>query len=787
MASALRTIIPMLLAWSLLMGCSESPMHGDDASTTEAELAFCLEDTDSRGDTDLSELEEKLEHAYLLFFPMDSEPTDCPIAWIRAEATAEGLLSFRIPRGLQEGLPYRLVAVGNADCFTPDGYDSYQDYLGAPISTGKAFAPQLYHKDAMTADVLTCLPMKGESTFSWTRSDGKCRAEGRLEFRKLVARIDIESLAGDDFMIEGGALCNWRDRVNVMNPDVPAGEVRGILSSEADGGSDETPLRFAAATDAKGQAIRHSLYCFPSYSETSMPTDRQTPAVILRARYGDAPSPTFYRFNAGTRGNSDGSAKVEANGKYRMVIKSVAGPGASTPEEAYEGVSAPIIPDEDVAFMPLCDSNVKVDYKNRTIEIDAFDPDCFNGFIDVPFKVHIASKFGADASVTLKKDSKSPVWPLEGRISKNPTENFKYCPCSFATSDLGIDPTVFDGKNEVSAKSTEGAEFSVKAGDTFYISVGAMGPDDPEIVRTLTVDLSGLGMTPSLLTFTIIVKPRPTIINDVVLTAPGGQDYWMIMDRNIQNVSTQSTYIGRDSSGNRKQAYNYSYLTTKTGPYVKTPTMFIPFKQAADGTSISESSRLEDRGLGALTKTLSTIKTTFSNGRINWLKENEFASGMPVRSPFYDATTLDGWIFPTSDVMALIAGRLRMSKMRFYLVSDFPAITEEGKKEVCCYLPFHHNDQELDRTTNYSYCVSNPADGSQPADLRLIYYSASRKAELHSPSMNTTKSAMGRLCRKLSKEELDYYLSGFLGYNGGRCMAETATPDTYPFNAAWSK
>lgn len=217
----------------------------------------------------------------------------------------------------------------------------------------------------------------------------------------------------------------------------------------------------------------------------------------------------------------------------------------------------PALPENvEVALVPLTDSHVKVDHENRIIEIDGFAPEVFNSFIDVPFMLYISDKVGKDKEMLVDYGDQNKLsWPLEGRISKAPSADYFYCPESFTAQSVY-------SKSE-SALKTPGqvtiGELLLKDMESFYISVGAMAPDDPEIVRTVKIKISGEDDNDDW-NYTLKIKPRTVIIDDVIVTDENG-DSWVIMDRNVQNVNVQNKkgqkVCGRDKDGLKSQPYHY--------------------------------------------------------------------------------------------------------------------------------------------------------------------------------------------------------------------------------------
>ncbi|MDE6291767.1 MAG: hypothetical protein K2M16_09565, partial [Muribaculaceae bacterium] len=625
-------------------------------------------------------MESRIDHAYLLFFPSGSSIVNIsPIAAVRADVDENdpGILTFNMPLALQPDTDYSLIAVANADGFLPQGYSGFSDYLSvwcSALDEGREEL-QLFHFDPILAGKVEYLPMRGklvnDTMFRFTMHDGVYQVSASLSFRRLVARIDVANIVKDGFTVEGAALCNWRDGVS-MTSDSQIGSVRGVLSEQ---GENQEDIEFIDLEDISGfQQLQSSIYSFPSSVAESSLGDKESTAIIIKAKYGDDTESTYYRVNIGV--NAKG-AEVKPNTKYLITIQSVKGRGASTPEEAYSStesrltlsvvtdwdidggcamddfgnfiivsrgtvefdadpeenkevkvlaskgmnwdveyiptdeaskntfivnkvsssiiispkdknatdspfsgvcrVSAitpqgnvltvditiiqnnddvpvgPVIPwDQPFALVPIDNERVKIDHDAKTIEIDGFDPDCFNSFIDIPFQVYINESEKDLSSISM---SSTLLWPLEGRISIDHSSQYNYCIASFAPQGSG--KVVDKSGTEVSYTTLWKKSISGSKDGLIYMGIGAMGPDDPPIIRSIT--LSGNGKQ---ISYELTVKPRPIIIDDVILSNDFGE-HWLVQDRNVQNLNNSSfvDYIGLDSNGKKYQAYNYSSLS----------------------------------------------------------------------------------------------------------------------------------------------------------------------------------------------------------------------------------
>lgn len=429
---------------------------------------------------------------------------------------------------------------------------------------------------------------------------------------------------------------------------------------------------------------------------------------------------------------------------------------------ASAGPDEPAIPsDMPFALIPGSYDRVKIDHEKRTIEIDGFDPDCFNSFIDVPFKVYINE---AEGDLQFVNISTSLEWPLEGRVSLDHSSQYVYRKESFGTN-----PQVSDADgNAVAYAVLATYSFPVEKDGIVNISVGAMGPDDPAIMRTVTL----LGSNGKRVEYELCVKPSPCIINDVILTAPDGSP-WLIMDRNIQDLAENSykDYIGFTQDGKKHQAYNYSYMNVAD--------IHIPFKFFNATQALSEKNH--ELYLGKSYQFVS--KSQVVNLRLTWLKEYSYSNdNLNKVSPFYEEADGDccytKWIFPTETLFDVVRSNLKVSKMRMYLVSDVAARSGGIDIPVCCYLPYYFAwaNVILDQY-NYGYYTS--ANGTDPDKIIIIYFENKEGVTYSVPTNNNQFFGLSRLVRPLTEEELNEYKVEYLGYGDKPHRMTLCHPDTY--------
>lgn len=784
-----RHILSLLILAILSVACADESGIDElaDSDSCKIVIPFSI-DNSSKTRSGEQVFDETIEHVYLMFF---SDLNATPDAVVQVKVEDSEVLSFYLPSELKSGTTYTLVAIANADDYVPSGFENFSEYVNSVSGLSDIC---LFHSGSIVSSLATVsttdptysqvcgVPMKAtDDSFSFTKTNGeisitKC---DRLLFYRLVSRVDVINSA-NNVIIEGIAMCNWRDSGYIADSATLPGNICGVLTG--DSGNNLNSLQFVSpVTDDDGsQNLIGALYCFPSVVENSLKGDENTTALIIKARYNGEDTSCYYRVNLGV--NED-SSELKANTKYTVNIKDVSGKGYATPEEAYvattEPSTEPTIPEGmDFALIPLSTDRVKVDHNTRTIEIDAFDPDCFNSFIDIPVKIYLNEDVYKSVTVsndnTTNENRNTLEWPLIGRFSLEESKDYYYCPNSFI-SDAN--------KATVYSKSEEkevvlpyfSPEIKAVNNTEFYISVGAMAPDDPALTKVIRfcvyVDENPKANNfPDLIVnYTLNIKPREVIIDDVVLI--DNNDCWLIMDRNVQKTTSslapeQSILIGRDENGEKRQAYNC------TNAY---PIMYIPSKFESSGTKMNEGKHDIYKGNAIKNGSLTSV----NNAANEWLEKYIYASSITddsKTSPFYELENSKLWEVPNSDVLELCREKMMVSKQRMYLISDIPVRLDNKEIPVCCNFPFYSPMRSMGDTSSntYGYYISV----SSKSSLKLIYCDVT-KVKQFAPTSLTSFYGMTRLVRLLTSEELDDYKINYLGYGSTPCKLTPCHPDTY--------
>lgn len=791
-----RHILSLLILAMLSVACvDESGMDEYDVSDScRIVIPFSI-DNSSKTRSGEQVFDEIIDHVYLLFF---SDLNAKPDAVVQVKVEDSEELSFYLPSELKSGTTYTLVAIANADDYVPNGFEKFSEYVKSVSGLSEICLFRSGSIVSSFASVSTTeptysqvcgVPMKAtDNSFSFIRTNGgiSITKSDKLLFYRLVSRVDVINSA-NNVIIEGVAMCNWRDSGYIVDSATLPGNICGVLTDE--GGNTTNSLQFVSPIndDAGSQNLIGALYCFPSAVETSVKGDENTTALIIKARYNGEDTSCYYRVNLGVK---EDSSELKANTKYTVNIKDVNGKGYPTPEEAYaattEPSTEPTIPEGmDFALIPLSTDRVKVDHNTRTIEIDAFDPDCFNSFIDIPFKIYLNEDVYKSVTVsndnTTNENRNTLEWPLIGRFSVEESKDYYYCPNSFA-SDANKAAVYSKSQGKEVILPYFSPEIKAVNNTEFFISVGAVAPDDPALNKVIRFcvyvdenpkpnDFPNITVN-----YTLIIKPREAIIDDVVLT--DNNDYWLIMDRNVQKTSGLAPeilkLIGRDENGKKRQAYNCTNAF---------PIMYIPSKFESNGTKMNEGKHDLYKGNAIKNGSLTSVNKAAND----WLEKYFYASSITddsKTSPFYESENSNLWELPNSDVLELCRKKMMVSKQRMYLVSDIPVRLGNKEIPVCCNFPFYSPMRSMGETSSntYGYYVSE----SSKISIRLVYCDKIETKQF-APTSLTSFYGMTRLVRSLTSEELDDYKVNYLGYGSTPCKLSPCHPDSYESTSlGWS-
>ncbi|MDE7346547.1 MAG: hypothetical protein K2N48_07390, partial [Muribaculaceae bacterium] len=166
--------------------------------------------------------------------------------------------------------------------------------------------------------------------------------------------------------------------------------------------------------------------------------------------------------------------------------------------------------------------------------------------------------------------------------------------------------------------------------------------------------------------------------------------------------------------------------------------------------------------------------------RLSWLKRYCNSGSMNSFSPFYEVDeseySYQNWSLPSASVVELWRAKLRVSKMRMYLVSDVKAMNNYKEFPICCYLPYRCDDIGTIATSSFGYFSSE--NYKVPDALYLIFYN-DKEGLTHKISSGNNYLGLFRLVRPLTDTELENYKNNYLGYGSEPHRLTICHPDTY--------
>lgn len=271
--------------------------------------------------------EIRIDDVYTLFFRASTHTNpNAYVGYTRSTVsnpTSEGSGSIRVslPDGEKVDDAWQLLVLANFDTNAfLDSELSVADLLANKVSTKTFEEARLYLMASLTntPDMGATLAMSADTIKEANTTSV------RIQFKRRVARIDVNNSATSNFKLTSVQLWNARthgymfDRTEGQN-SVPNGITRNY---------DEIVTVADGDTEAKGK-----LYAFPSFVTTTDIYDEITTCLIIGGKYDDSPNTTYYRVNACP---AESQQLLKANSAYTIDIKKVNSAGETTPEKAYK-------------------------------------------------------------------------------------------------------------------------------------------------------------------------------------------------------------------------------------------------------------------------------------------------------------------------------------------------------------------------------------------------------------------------------------------------------------------
>lgn len=454
--------------------------------------------------------------------------------------------------------------------------------------------------------------------------------------------------------------------------------------------------------------------------------------------------------------------KVQGSGSSLCVVVNVTQGAGGGMVEDWELPSVALLPVNgkyDAESASFVADHVKVTHNknedgswSNRIDVDGFAPEIFNSFIDIPMQLYVDPELGDDVSV---KITDNLSWPLEGCISTEKAEGLRYTWESFTNSN----------KPE---KTKDVSGSWINNDSQINISVGAMAPDDPAIIRSITLTANQGDKSE----YVISIKPRPVIIDDVILKMDDGS-YTMVIDRNVQDYFEKSLYkftAWRDDGYRESQAYHY-------GNYSE---MKIPGKFLDSDASIQYENHHRAFGGNVFTSWASDNNLYNNYIKKEWYQYNQCENCL--LSPFYSQDKIEGWGLPSLQILNEAFGKLHVSKMRMFFLSDVQVV---GDIPVCNYLPFVSPDNTsypVNRSVGHNYYMVS--DDQPKSNGVKVYFDQNDNfciSDVYYAGSSLKIRWLARYVRELSPDDLDMYMNDYLGYGSKPSPLRPCTPDTYPW------
>ncbi len=230
------------------------------------------------------------------------------------------------------------------------------------------------------------------------------------------------------------------------------------------------------------------------------------------------------------------------------------------------------------------------------------------------------------------------------------------------------------------------------------------------------------------------------------------------------------------------QAYNYTCLTNSS----PLTSIGIPFKYSdPKNTQLNENQHTLYWGafysLSEKNKLYTDNGTQSTSIKYQWLQKYQCIDKDNCTSPFYDESIFEKWHFPSEDVLHLCASKMRVSKMRMFLVSDYPVKDGKNNIPVCCYWPFYGSPAEKINFTDNTTLGYFASDETGTLTKIIYVYNTNFSIDT-SETNNKSALSLSRLVRQLSDEELSDYKQNYLGYGSQPFKLILCHPDTYGSN-----
>ena len=265
----------------------------------------------------------RINDVYTLFFRSSSHATNPNkyVGYARttvSAATSTGSVRVTLPDGEKADDQWQLLFLANFDANAfLDDEASIDDLLTNKVSakTYEEACEYLMASYTQTAGMGAPLAMSAQVTKAASTN------AVHINFKRRVARIDVNNSAVSNFELESVQVWNARTRVYMFD------KVGNYPDSDFCHYKDQD-------VKAVNEKVEAKLYAFPNLVETPEEIeDKFTTCLIIGGKYAGSSTTTYYRVNVCPKASQQ---QLNANGAYTINITKVNSEGEDTKEEAYK-------------------------------------------------------------------------------------------------------------------------------------------------------------------------------------------------------------------------------------------------------------------------------------------------------------------------------------------------------------------------------------------------------------------------------------------------------------------
>ena len=334
-----KNYIVILVLLLTLVSCERDTFNGIDRETQKGvSINFSFDELQSRGGVATSE-EKVIHDATLVFYDANSDVyVGHSVMSVESGATS---IVLNLPDEIQEGVKYKVIALGNYRSYPPKGMSIDQYIKSNSQLKFENMKREITAQTISSGRVLTPLPFSGiligtdnkEALFVGPGSE-TTKLNVSIRFSRVVARFNLQNLAAHKLVIQSVKVCNYRSSGFFFDSDAST-------SSEIVNGVNNNAgiLPGAPVINGKQEFMRGGLYAFPNLVPYISQDDKVSTCLLIAGYFqeeGKTPNTdklTYYRANIGKNGRRQ---IIRRNHYYNVIITNVTGEGAEDENEAMD-------------------------------------------------------------------------------------------------------------------------------------------------------------------------------------------------------------------------------------------------------------------------------------------------------------------------------------------------------------------------------------------------------------------------------------------------------------------